>query len=297
MRSVAVFTVFSGLALGTATSVLADGTPVSLTQAPIVRDGWSGLYIGLGGGASRVDHSSNVDSDVTTQKQEEKCYWDWDWDPKHSKKKILTKKCHWKDVGKPVTKHLASLFDDDETKGFGTVQLGYDHLFGHHLLIGAFADVDLYFGDDNDDDHGSLDVNHTWNVGGRLGFLLTPNVLLYGVGGYTQASLDTSIHVPPGPKLDDFDDPRGWFLGGGGEVKLHRGVSLKLEYRWADYGSFSDDGSGTSTSASYSHCKKCNDYRTVTTTYASADDDLEVQSIRALVVFRLDEPDAPVPLK
>ena len=288
MRSVAVFTVFSVLALGSATSAIADGTPVSLTPSPIVRDGWSGLYIGLGGGASRVDHSSSVDTNITKQKQEEKCDWDldktkWPWK--------WVKVCHWKDVGKPHSKHLASSSGDDETKGFGTVQVGYDHLLGHHLLIGAFADVDLYFGDDDD----SFDLNHTWNVGGRFGFLVMPNVLLYGVGGYTQAGLDTSIHIPSGPKLDDFDNPKGWFVGGGGEVKLHHGVSLKLEYRWADYGSFSDDGSASTTSASYwKYCKK---FRKVTTVNSSADDDLEIQSVRALLVFRLDEPEVPVALK
>ena len=279
MRSVAVLTVFSVLALGSATSAIADGTPVSLTPSPIVRDGWSGLYIGLGGGASRVDYSSRVDTDVTKQKQKEKCYL-------HKGKKH----CHWEDVGKPYTQHFASLFDDDETKGFGTVQIGYDHLFGHHLLIGAFADVDLYFGDDDD----SFDLNHTWNVGGRLGFLVAPKVLLYGVGGYTQAGIDTSIHNPLGPKLDDFDNPKGWFVGGGGEVKLHHGLSLKLEYRYADYGSFDDQGS--SSSASYwKYCKV--NYRKVTTVNSSADDDLEIQSVRALLVFRLDEPEVPVALK
>ena len=285
MRSVTVFTVFSVLALGSATSAIADGTPVSLTPSPIVRDGWSGLYIGLGGGASRVDHSSRVDTDVTKQKQEEECY------PVHDPiARKWIEKCYWKDVGKPHTKHLASLFGDDETKGFGTVQVGYDHLLGHHLLIGAFADVDLYFGDDDD----SFDLNHTWNVGGRFGFLVMPNVLLYGVGGYTQAGLDTSIHIPLGPKLDDFDSPKGWFVGGGGEVKLHHGLSLKLEYRYADYGSFDDQGS--STSASYwKYCKK--NYRKVTTVDSSADDDLEIQSVRALLVFRLDEPEVPVALK
>jgi opacity protein-like surface antigen len=281
MRSVAVFTVFSVFALGAASSAIADGTPGSLTPAPVVRDGWSGLYIGLGGGASRVDHSSRVDTDVT--KQKEKCHF----------KKVKNGKgyCEWEEWGNPYTQHLQSLFSEDDTTGFGTIQVGYDHLLGHHLLIGAFADVDIYFAGDDQD----LDLNHTWNIGGRLGVLVAPRVLLYGVGGYTQAGIDNTIQISNGPKLGDFDNPRGWFAGGGGEVKLHRGVSLKLEYRYADYGSFDDGGSLSTTSASYwKYGKK---FRHVTTVDSSADDDLEVQSVRALVVFRLDEPDAPVPLK
>ena len=287
MRSVAVFSVFSVLALGIATSAVADGTPGPVASAPVVRDGWSGLYIGLGGGASRVDRSSRVDTDVT--KQKEKCHWKHDKDI--NKGKPSKGHCEWEEWGKPYTQHFQSLFSDDETKGFGTVQVGYDHLLGHHLLIGAFADVDLYFGDDDQ----GFDLNHTWNIGGRLGVLVAPKLLLYGVGGYTQAGIDNAVHNPYGPKLDDFDNPRGWFAGGGGEVKLHRGVSLKLEYRYADYGSFADDGSLSTTSASYwKYHKK---FRHVTTVDSSADDDLEVQSVRALVVFRLDEPDAPIPLK
>ena len=288
MRSVVVFSVFSALALGAATAAIADGAPVSLAPAPAVRDGWSGLYIGAGGGVSRVDRSSRVDTDVT--KQKEKCHWvyvDHKW------------QCDWKDYGPSYTKHFESLFGDEDWKGFGTIQVGYDHLLGTHLLIGAFADVDIYFGGEDDQGHkyldGSFDINHTWNVGGRLGFLVTPKLLLYGVGGYTQAGIDNSIHVPWGPKLDDFDNPKGWFVGGGGEVKLHHGVSLKLEYRYADYGSFEDDGSKSWTSHSY-WCgwHKCRDKWTVD---SKADDDLEVQSVRALLVFRLDEPDKPVALK
>jgi outer membrane immunogenic protein len=138
-------------------------------------------------------------------------------------------------------------------------------------------------------------VNHTWNVGGRLGFLVTPDVLLYGVGGYTRASIYNSIQVPYGPKLDDFDSPKGYFVGGGGEMKLRKGLSLKVEYRYADYGSFGDSGSESFTThpywCGYSKCQK------EITVDSSADDDLTVQSVRALLVFRLDEPDPPVALK
>ena len=290
MRSVAVFSVFSVLALGTATAALADGTPVGLTPTPTVRDGWSGLYIGLGGGGSRIDHSRNVHTDVSK---------DLEW---CKKSKYKHKDCEggWHDV-----KHYPvelfdydSLFSDDNTAGFGTVQVGYDHLFHGHLLIGAFADVDIYGGGGDDLNHkhidGSFELNHTWNVGARLGALVTPGVLLYGVGGYTQAGIDNSFQVPWGPKLDNFDNPKGWFAGGGGEVKLHRGVSLKLEYRYADYGSFSDDGSE---SMHWDKKHGCYVYRKTLTVDSSADDDLEVQSVRALLVFRLDEPDVPVALK
>jgi opacity protein-like surface antigen len=258
-----------------------------------VRDGWSGLYIGIGGGASRVDHSSSVHTDVT--KDKERC----------SKYKFnpYTGYCHggWQDVyGYPKEIFdFTSLFGGEDTEGFGTVQVGYDHLFHNHLLIGAFVDVDIYGSGENDHNGkyfgGNFGLNHTWNLGARLGALVTPKVLLYGVGGYTQAGIDNSIHVPFGPKLEDFDDAKGWFVGGGGEVKLRPGLSLKLEYRYADYDSFSDQGSKTW--GPFYDLKDCDWYRKTYTVNSKADDDLTVQSVRALLVFRLDEPDKPVALK
>jgi opacity protein-like surface antigen len=105
---------------------------------------------------------------------------------------------------------------------------------------------------------------------------------------------DEAVDFKWGPHLDDFDTPKGWFAGGGGEVKLRHGVSLKLEYRFADYGSFSDEGSK---SWSWDHKEGCYVYRKTLTVDSKADDDLEVQSVRALLVFRPNEPDAPVALK
>lgn len=290
MRSVAVFTVLSALALGAATSVLADGTPVSVTPSPIVRDGWSGLYIGAGGGVSRLDRSGEIETKRT--KEVEKCK------EGHFDYKTWKFVCdYWKEIFSH-TKYFDDSFGDDDWEGFGTVQVGYDHLLGSHLLIGAFADVDIYFGGENEHKDKffkeSFELNHTWNVGGRLGFLVTPHVLLYGVGGYTQAGIDKSIEIWHGPKLDNFDNAKGWFAGGGGEVKLRPGVALKLEYRYADYGSFDDEGSVTKSHEYWWWYKKFKETHTVA---SKADDDLEVQSVRALLVFRLDEPEKPVALK
>ena len=290
MRSVRVFTVFSVLAIGFATSAVADGTPVSLTRAPAVSDGWSGLYIGGGGGVSRVDRSGSLETKRTKELDYCKAghidYVKW---------KFVCD--YWKNIFSH-TKYFDDSVTGEDWDGFGTVQVGYDHLLGSHLLIGAFADVDIYFGGESE--HAdkffkeSFELNHTWNVGGRLGALVTPNFLLYGVGGYTQAGFSKSIEVSHGPKLDDFDSAKGWFVGGGGEVKLHRGVSLKLEYRYADYGSFDGDGS---TSKSHDYWWWYTKFKETKTVSSKAEDDLEVQSVRALVVFRLDEPDVPAPLK
>lgn len=281
MRTVAVFTILAGIALGAATAALADGAPSA--PAPVaLKDGWSGLYIGAGGGGSYIDRSGQVDTDKDVEVQKLKCWWWW---------------CHWKDVY-DYDKHYSTDIGEKDWQGFGTLQVGYDRLFHDRILAGAFADVDLYVGGDDaisgkHIDEGSFDLNHTWNVGGRLGVLVTPELLLYGVGGYSRASISGSIGVEDGPTMQLSDGLHGWFAGAGGEMKLRPGMSLKLEYRYADYGSFTDNASSWDIDY-WKYCGK--HYRSITSVDSQADEDLTVQSVRALLVFRLDEPDK-VPLK
>ena len=105
-------------------------------------------------------------------------------------------------------------------------------------VVGVFADYD--FGSQISADFsipgysGSIDHNYSWAVGGRLGFLVTSSTLLYGTAGYTQANFDIG---PFGSKTF-----AGYFAGAGVETLLSQSWSLKLEYRYSDFGSetFSD---------------------------------------------------------
>jgi opacity protein-like surface antigen len=134
-----------------------------------------------------------------------------------------------------------------------------------------------------------------WHIGGRLGTLVSPHILLYGTGGYTQARFDSAVWVTDGPTLHHDDNLDGWFAGGGAEVKLRQHVALKFEYRYADYDGNKASGSTSKTTDTICGLKRCRDVDTVK---SQSDMDLEVQSVRALVVFRLDEDREPiVPLK
>ena len=178
--------------------------------APVAYN-WTGFYVGVGGGYGMF----NVDSAVTQN-------------------------------GSPRS--------NNQTIGgrgwFGTVGAGFDYQFSGPFVAGLFADVDFsdihgnwydpYWGDT-----GELKQKWAWFGGARGGYLLTPDVLAYLSGGFTQARF-SDVHLfafgIPSQPVQDFlpaQTYNGWFIGGGVEAMIpwFRGLSLKSEYRFADYGS------------------------------------------------------------
>lgn len=98
----------------------------------------------------------------------------------------------------------------------------------------------------------SLDIGNSWSIGGRLGYLVTDNTLVFGAGGYTQEEADLKarfqgesgagneyggIEGAYNAKASSDEWLDGYYVGGGLETLLTEHFSLKLEYRYADYGS------------------------------------------------------------
>ena len=69
-------------------------------------------------------------------------------------------------------------------------------------------------------------------MGGRIGYLITRNTLLYANGSYTRGNFkfNYSDEYSNGKTFD------GWFVGGGAEQRIIGPWSVKLEYRFAQYG-------------------------------------------------------------
>jgi len=118
-------------------------------------------------------------------------------------------------------------------------------------VIGAFADGQFGSIKGTIQDQGALIAgniknDYSWAVGGRVGYLVAPNVLSYVNAGYSSSHwkgttlLSTVTGGASGLHTDGFDRS-GWFIGGGVENNLNIfGISapgwfMKTEYRSAFY--------------------------------------------------------------
>lgn len=176
---------------------------------PVSAKNWTGFWVGLGGGYGAVN------SDVT----------------------VLP-------AGGGLGINLDGLGGDG---GIFTVGGGYDFQIGAQWVLGAFADYDWTgmqstFSVPSGAATVKLDAKYQYAVGVKTGFLANPGTLIYVTGGWTRFEYDgpnltnaAIAGVVGSPKFD------GWFLGGGVETMLgswfgNNNVTLKAEYRYADYG-------------------------------------------------------------
>jgi outer membrane immunogenic protein len=129
---------------------------------------------------------------------------------------------------------------------FGTVGAGYDYQMTSKIVGGVFGEFDPsairgtiqdqgpYFA-------GTISQNWAWDAGGRLGWLVTPQVMTYTKAGFTQARFGgTQMQSTFAGNYTGFYTPgfttNGWFLGGGVEAEFAPGWFWRAEYRYAQYG-------------------------------------------------------------
>jgi outer membrane immunogenic protein len=169
-------------------------------------------------------------------------------------------------------------FDDDFDGVTGTIAVGYDKVVSDGLLVGVFTDYT--FGElDGTNSYTlpnsavntiNLSYDNAWAVGARVG-LIRDSILWYATAGYTHAELDTDVD-----ELGD-EDLDGYFLGAGFEKMLRDCWSLKVEYRFSDYGKttlFDDVATGGG-------CTACRN---------KIDVDNEVHSIRVGLSYKFNAP-------
>ena len=133
------------------------------------------------------------------------------------------------------------------------VTAGYDFDLGTAVIgvEGEFADAttketvgDLAV----DGIEGSLRAERDLYIGARLGFPVSPTVMLYAKGGYTNAKFKASV-TDGVDTLTGSDELDGYRIGAG--VEYTNGQAFgRIEYRYSDYGKYKIDGEDTGIRAS-----------------------------------------------
>jgi outer membrane immunogenic protein len=136
---------------------------------------------------------------------------------------------------------------------FGTVQGGCDYQFSMaswQVVVGAFGDYDFASIKGQLNQPGTVlfgqeKLTDQWAVGGRIGVLVTPQLLTYFTAGYTEAKFGhvnfETIAGVPAVLVPGFGTSwnsrwyKGWFLGAGDEYALSflPGLFWKTEYRFS----------------------------------------------------------------
>lgn len=136
--------------------------------------------------------------------------------------------------------HVKAPGVDAKTKGFiGGVFGGYNWQ-QENFVYGAEADLG-YNGTKGSDNGLSAKTGIEGSLRARLGYAVTPEILLYGTGGLAakDQKIDDSVSG-----VHDNKGMLGWTAGAGTDIKITDNVFGRVEYRYTDYGSknFGDTG-------------------------------------------------------
>ncbi|TIP00503.1 MAG: porin family protein [Mesorhizobium sp.] len=135
--------------------------------------------------------------------------------------------------------HVKAPGVDAKTKGFiGGVFGGYNWQ-QENFVYGVEADLG-YNGTKGSDNGLSAKSGIEGSLRARLGYAVTPEILLYGTGGL--AAKNQKIDDTLG--AHDSKGMLGWTAGAGTDIKITDNVFGRVEYRYTDYGSknFGDTG-------------------------------------------------------
>ena len=94
-------------------------------------------------------------------------------------------------------------------------------------------------------DGSSVQLGWDAAIRGRLGWLVTPSVMLFGTGGVSWQDVSVNASCQPAggwacgtPRNTTINTVKtGWTAGGGIEAKIAANWLARVEYRYADYGS------------------------------------------------------------
>ncbi len=217
----------------------ADFTPVPVAN-------WTGLRIGAGGGYGHINHELSLDIEG---------------------------------------ENLATFDGVSGEGGLWTAEIGFDYQFANDFVAGiqfdytgssveTVAELDLnvpgFTGY-------KLEASDSYTVAGRLGYLVTPETLAYGLVGWTWTDFDQSLQFVGDPIFEDVVngfDADGLTVGAGIETVLAENITGKLEYRYTDYGKLNVFEFGIPVGD-------------VGVLDGEVNNDISVQSVRAVISYKL----------
>ena len=125
-------------------------------------------------------------------------------------------------------------FNFDQSGALGTIFAGYNWQFGR-AVAGIEADIGTgNLKSSTVTTFGNVDteLNSMGSVRGRLGFLATPALLLYGTGGFAWANYELGINGFQSTSKTF----TGYQVGLGSEYMLSNNMTLRAEYIYTDLG-------------------------------------------------------------
>ncbi len=103
----------------------------------------------------------------------------------------------------------------------GGIFVGYNYNVADKIIVGAEANFGLTAADE-----AGVDVDESYGLSARAGFLASETVMFYGRGGWTRSNVDFVV----GSKTFD-----GWNVGGGVEAFMADNVSVRGEFVYTNY--------------------------------------------------------------
>lgn len=120
-----------------------------------------------------------------------------------------------------------------------TAAIGWNFQYGQ-IVLGPVLSATQYVGGMNGVGDVVYSSRTTWGAGGRLGFLVSPNLLIYGTAGLSMRHQSMSALI--GGSFGVIEHPLktgvslGGYIGAGAEYAFESGWSAIVEYRYTDHG-------------------------------------------------------------
>ena len=123
----------------------------------------------------------------------------------------------------------------------GGITIGWDQRVSPNWVAGIEGDISWFNGTSRYSGH-DWNSDHMETLRARLGYLVQPDLLVYGTAGIAWLDLEYSgFVVPPAPIVSASDTAFGWTVGAGGEYQMGA-YALFAEYLYANFNTWDFDG-------------------------------------------------------